>query len=176
MFKYAEQLSDGLEIISDSIVKKTACFSNINSLNQTRKLIKHFINHPDPMVVPVYSWKERPKNKNGLISYSYTMKRLCLLSQEERHVISLCCASLKKDEDWNHSYIEKAKNDLFAFNKDYSLLISFIEEAILNKNYVDTHKGNFLKDEYGDYKIIDLEGFLYYPWDHRDLSWISKED
>src|ERR1700690_2685181 len=92
MFKYASTLPHGIKLVTDSIIKKHSRFSNIKHFFELKYLIQNFINNPSPMVVPVYSWEDYPNQKNwSWYEYSYTMKRMCLLSKEEKHVVSICC-------------------------------------------------------------------------------------
>lgn len=171
MLKYADQLPFKLELITDSVVKKNGRYSLIESIDQTRQIVKHFIRHPDPMVVPVYEWFEGSKDPKGWFTYSYTMKRLCVLSEMERRIIAHCIFLYEK----NFS-MENTECLLKMGRKVYPTLEPFMEEVISQGRYVDLHNGNFLKDETGAYKIIDVEGFLKFPYDTRDLSWITDED
>jgi hypothetical protein len=43
--------------------------------------------------------------------------------------------------------------------KEYPKLMNFINTVFSQKRYTDIHSGNFMKDEDGEYRIIDLEGF-----------------
>jgi len=160
MITYSHRLPYGLEIVDDKTVKKTSQYSLLESAQQSGKVINHFINHPHPMVVPVYSYEYLGPDERKLFTYSYTMKRLAVLSDEERQIIhhSIC-------------YRHDANSVPLALGrKHYPNLIEFMDTVLDNDMYYDLHPGNFLKDEVGDYKIIDLEGFLSFPVDNRRLE------
>jgi hypothetical protein len=161
MIKYEYSLPFGLELIDDFTVKKMGRYSLIESIKQFEIIINHFINHPDPLVVPIYSYQYISGNNKSFYIYSYTMKRLGLLSEEEKKIISLCIRS-KLDTD----------KDFCRLKEEYSSLIHFMDQVLTQNRYVDLHNRNFLKDEEGNYKIIDIEGFLKYPVDYRNLDWI----
>jgi hypothetical protein len=42
-------------------------------------------------------------------------------------------------------------------------LVEFMNKVLADGYYTDLHNQNFLKDEEGNYRIIDLEGFRRYP-------------
>lgn len=168
MLKYCENLPFGLELISDSIIKKNDQMSKVESLNQIKMIVNYFINNPSHLVVPVYGWFEGRKT-SGYYEYSYTMKRLFLLSQEEKQIV-----------DRSYYFYNKApcpyKNGFEIIEQaqtDNPELLSFCKEVVEQNRYWDFHTGNVLKDELGDYKLIDLEGFMRNSID--SLTWIPKE-
>jgi hypothetical protein len=131
-------------------------------------VVNHFINHPDPLVVPVYSWEDYYPNSKWY-EYSYTMKRLGILSQEEKRIISLCI--YHKTKFLSNNFLSEFKGEEI----NYPDLINFMYHVLSQNRYIDLHSQNFLKDEFGDYKLIDVEGFLTFPVDHRNLDWIKYE-
>lgn len=173
MIKYSESLPYGLEIISDSVVKKTAECSLIESYIQCQRIINHFIKNPDPLVVPVYDCQPLGLVGDKWYSYSYTMKRLGILSEEEKRLISLCVSF----DSTRKSYLTRKPELIKEFElakEALPTMYSFMSEVLSQSRYKDLHPGNFLKDEFDDYKIIDLEGFLVYPVD-KDIIWIKDE-
>lgn len=175
MIKYATNLPYGIELVNDSILRKTSHCGSAEMLTTIRSLVNHFIKYPDPLVVPVYDWQENGAPDNGIYTYSYTMKRMALLSNEERHVVYLCCLLFDRPDDiYRNDFRKRASNSLVEYQKTYSELISFMQKAIVEKQYHDNHTGNFMKDELGDYHIIDIEGFVSYPSDIKKLRWINE--
>lgn len=159
MITYAHKLPYGLQIIDDKTVKKTSQYSLFESVQQSEKVINHFINHPHSMVVPVYSYEYLGQDDRKFFTYSYSMKRLAILSDEERQIIHHCLC-----------YRNQVTAILELGQQYYPDLIKFMNTILDNDMYYDRHPGNFLKDEVGDYKIIDLEGFLSFPVDNRRLE------
>lgn len=163
MLKYSENLPFGLELIGDSVVKKTGQFNRESSLHQMKRIVNHFIHNPDPLVVPVYEWFGDDKKSAGYYEYSYTMKRLFILSQEEKAIVD-CSYYFYKEINLPSKYsvniIEQAKIN-------HPELIKFCKQVVTEERYWDFHMGNVLKDELGDYKLIDLEGFA-----RDNIDWI----
>jgi hypothetical protein len=166
MLKYSENYPHGISLVSDSILKKTARANSKEQFNNIKKIVKYFISNPNDLVVPLYSFKFDIVRNNyynpGSVSimdmsinhysYSYDMKRLFILSEEERDIIDLC---LRR----NCSFTEKKKLKVSESIKDYSDLMKFIDKIKKWDVYWDRHSGNFLKNEMGDYQVIDIEGF-----------------
>jgi hypothetical protein len=137
-------------------IRKKAYIHNCKDFLHVQTIIKHFIRNPDPLVVPAYNYEMISGDLNdryGQFHYSYDMKRLFKLTKMERDWVDE--AGYVK---WNH----------YSFNtlewgtrsKENPTLVGFLKEVIAQNKYNDFHSGNFLKDNDGSYRIIDLEGFL----------------
>lgn len=175
MLKYSENYPYPIRLVSDGVIRKTC---NSYSRAYTKKvsdLINHFIENPSDIVVPVYSFNvdvlrcDTTREYDELdeddalyhAEYSYDMKRLCILSEEEKKVIRASLKTLHTDLEYYSDVIIEAK-------KDYPKLVEFMSEVMFQDLYWDLHDGNFLKDEIGDYKIVDLEGFRPFElWNKR---------
>lgn len=164
MFKYDENLETrwGLKIISDRIVRKEAAFSRPESLAWLQKLVNHLIANPDSMVVPVFKFEvleERAQTPSnwGVYKYAYEMMRLPMLDRYEKDAISSILRS---------RYAINSDNeppDVVRSRREYPELFKFMVRVLKDGHYTDLHNQNFLKDEEGNYRIIDLEGFSRYP-------------
>jgi hypothetical protein len=66
------------------------------------------------------------------------------------------------------------KERMPRLRKEYPDLAAFMDEVLRQGRYRDVHSGNFLKDEDGSYKIIDLEGFINTPLSRGDNDWITR--
>lgn len=162
MFRYNNNLGVyGLTLINDRVVRKEAVYSRLESLNFIQKLVNHLIANPDPMVVPVYKFEILDSGSSrspwNAFSYAYEMMRLPMLSRDEKSLINKMIShryNLDKDE---------LHPDLTSGRREFPKLFKFMKQVIDDENYTDLHDGNFLKDEEGDYRIIDLEGFYKYP-------------
>lgn len=164
----------GIKLLDDKTIRKTAS-QNRDCFKCVEAIANHFIKYPDPMVVPVYTFKvtERPEKEDvsyGVYRYTYDMKRLAVLSYDEKKLISQMNARKYYGESSqyvNMAFIERAK-------KDYSDLYDFMKEVYAQNRYRDIHDGNFLKDEDESYKIIDIEGFIYTPLSREENNWIKR--
>lgn len=159
MFKYSHQYPHGIEIISDSCLKKNIICYDIDIFYNVYKTVKHFIEHECSDVVPVYDISFEGDRR--IIHYSYTMKRLCVLSSEEKTLIDACFKIYSGPIDLTDQRVIEGK-------ENYPALFELCNRMITDNIYWDRHSGNILKDEVGDYKIIDLEGFN--PFDSWDRT------
>lgn len=177
MLKYDENVESrfGIKLVNDQVVRKEYGFSDKESFNLVQRLCNHFINHPDPMVVPVLRFEvledsEKNNQRFGTFKYAYEMKRLFMLSHEEKDIIETCIRS------YFNSSLNKDNPDArvqLAW-KNNSKLVEFMKTVLEQGRYNDLHSGNFLKDENEDYKIIDLEGFMRYPANGQQNDWIDQ--
>ena len=147
--KYDHSISKrfGFSLIGDTIVRKKAYAHNEAKLYSIEAICQHFIHYPDPMVVPVYNFKilEKPIFKHSRRLYQYDMKRLYMLNKEEKLLIN--------DNYRKGCHYHDDKNG-------YPKLVKFMNKVIEQRKYLDIHDQNILKDEDGNYRLIDLEGFV----------------
>lgn len=179
MIQYDENLSQryGIKLLDDRTVLKEAKLGTKESWECMLSIVDHFINHPDPMVVPVYTFEvvEQPADESARwgiqYTYRYTMKRLGMLSRSEKQII----ADMRDVSIYGlGSYGLKASERLLTSKAEHPELVSFMEVVLAQKRYLDVHEGNFLKDEDDSYKIIDLEGFIHTPLDRDENNWLRK--
>jgi hypothetical protein len=165
----------GIKLVDEFTVRKEAQLSTFESFEYIQAVVNHFINHPDPMVVPVYNFTviektDEKDSRYGRYVYSYEMKRLGMLDEDERAV-------LDNAYPYYHSGIPvDVKNPNLQRGWDqYPKLMKFINEVFAQKRYTDIHSGNFLKDEDGEYRIIDLEGYTGgVPLNQPKNDWITR--
>jgi hypothetical protein len=161
MFKYDENVDRlyGIELVNDLTIRKTAQFSSRGNFEWIQKLCNHLIANPHPMIVPIYRFEvleeipERGNNQWGVFKYAYEMMRLPKLSREEKHALNTTLS---------HRY-RPDHPDLIPVKRDYLAMYKFMQQVCDENNYTDLHDGNFLKDQEGNYRIIDLEGFARFP-------------
>ena len=153
----------GIKLVSDRVVRKEAQFSTRESFEWIRNLVLHLLVNPNPMVVPVYRFEviEEVASKHnsnwGIYRYAYEMMRLPMLSSEEKLLITRLIH--------NRRPVERDDPQPFVREgwKEYPSLVEFMNRVLAEGSYTDLHDQNFLKDEEGNYRIIDLEGFGSYP-------------
>jgi hypothetical protein len=173
--KFREDIEEywGLSLVGDNQdkVRKEGGYTMREPYLHTKAIINHFIRNPDPLVVPVYSFEEleaTTDNQYGTYRYAYTMKRLGILSPDERRIID-------EFHNWDSEVQQDAHQEWFRIGwREYRNLMNFMNVIHRQKRYRDPHSGNFLKDENNDYKIIDLEGFSTYPLDQAINDWITR--
>jgi hypothetical protein len=115
------------------------------------------------MVVPVFRFEvleevnEKRNPRWGVYKYAYEMRRLPMLDKDEKDLITRLIAQYRPvTRDHVDPYIQRGW-------REYPALVEFMNQVLYDGFYTDLHNGNFLKDEEGNYRIIDLEGFSQYP-------------
>lgn len=173
MMKYFNLNYPGLKLIGDHTVRKEVTYTTLQGFLFQKALIRHFILHPDPMVVPVYHFEvleNQPSTSGGSygrFTYAYEMMRLGMLENDEKRIIEKA-GSFR----WMGHIPD---SELKLERKGYTKLIEFMEKVISMGRYDDIHGGNFLKDNDGDYRIIDLEGFDgFRPLEDPRNNWITR--
>lgn len=175
MIHYATRLPPGkpVELLDDYLVRKTARVLEQETYRFYRRIINHFINYPDPMVVPVYSFLEMGKDKEKHYVYSYIMERCGVLSTGERALINTV------GDLWDtHQTRACQQNDpeLLSRKEQFPVLFEFLKTVVEQDRYMDLHSGNVMMSPEGTYCLIDLEGFLKWPINDPSNDWISKEE
>jgi hypothetical protein len=159
-----------VKLIDEHTVRKTGRLS-INHLEMFSRLMEHFINKPDPMVVPTYSFgideMPEPNSRFGIFKYHYDMKRLGMLSPNEKVYIDVA-----SDKRWVFSTTPERKSIYEKTAISRPDLATFVSTVIEQDRYRDLHGGNIMKDEDESYKLIDLESFLNSPLDRPENEWM----
>lgn len=167
MLKYSESYPHGITLVSDSIVRKKTRANTTAFFHTIKQLVEYFIATPHELVVPIYNFQfelvgnnsYNPRSSSIIDSYpnyynySYDMKRLFILNEEEKSIIDLY---LRRYPSKTAAGMRDEIEDSY---KDYPALITFADKVKSWDAYQDRHNGNFLKDECGNYLIIDIEGF-----------------
>lgn len=174
MIKYAERkpLDLGIKILDDKrTIRKTVIYQAHKTLVFMKALVEHFIKHPDPLVVPVYSFEVIKESELGNNTYAYTMMRLGILSEAEEELIDFV-------GDMHDSYgaaacIQEVK---YPWQDKCPELFSFLKTVVEQQRYWDIHSGNILMDPDGQYRLIDLESFIKTPLILDCNDWISREE
>lgn len=153
----------GIKLVSDRVVRKEAQFSTRESFEWIRNLVLHMLANPNPMVVPVYRFEvmeetnEEENSRWGVYRYAYEMMRLPMLTKEEKRLITILIGGRRPVNR------DDPRPDIQDGWKEYPTLVEFMNRVLADGYYTDLHDNNFLKDEEGNYRIIDLEGFGSYP-------------
>lgn len=178
------KLPPGLEYIGDGFtIRKTVECSNKETVQFMQALCQHLIAHPDPMIVPVYSFEYLGEKASHCYSYSYDMMRLGDLTDEEKKIIWEVTRAKgawpgagdgPPKSDPLHQFQSNAKVTPEQAWQDYPELMNYLGEVIKLGRYYDLHDENIMRGEDGLYKIIDIEGFLNVSLSQPDNDWITK--
>lgn len=177
MIKYDDNVESryGIKLLDDKTIKKHAQLGTKEQYDIMQAILLHFMEHPDPMVVPVYGYElvqGPPADAAPTYAthvYTYTMKRLAMLNEEEKNLIHYHSTIYYHGLNYLHT---KEQDEYMAAAKLYPELQKFMDKVREMGRYTDIHDNNFLKDEDENYKIIDLEGFIRTPWDRSENDWL----
>lgn len=145
MITYAKRLPPNKPVKfseeDEFVITKTVRCSDKFFFNHMEQIICNQIKFPNKDIVEVFNFKILRKNeKENNFTYSYDMKRLGLLSKDER------------------LFIDYGNPCELILPPDMSKLSDFLKR--IKEYYFDIHSGNILLDEDSSYKLIDLEGML----------------
>ncbi len=99
------------------------------------------------------------------------MELMGMLSEEEKTFISAVFGYC--NESYSLSSSTNAK--VIAGRKDFPVLADFLDKVIIQNRYMDRHCGNIMMDCEENYRIIDIEGFMYGEFNSPCHSWITRE-
>ncbi len=152
---------------NQAVVRKIALTSNRDHRDFVKALCQHFIAHPNPMMVPIYSFRDLSFGSGGsYFRYCYDMKAMGMLSGDEKRIVDF----MGDNPSPNHASIP-------GFRKMFPELMSFLELVINQNRYHDLHSGNVMLDEEENYRLVDVEGFLNSKkLDDPINKWITEGD
>jgi hypothetical protein len=163
----------GISLVDDFTVRKVAMTSTKEYFEAIEACCKFIMRNPDPMIVPVLNFQslEVPVlgSLYGTYKYQYDMKRLAMLEREEKDLIE---AMMR--EYWSHT-LDRTKNaEVLRGQVIHPKLFLFIKKLIATNRYGDLHSGNIMKDEFCNFQVIDLEGFITYPIRGPQNDWFRR--
>ena len=174
MIKYATRLppGKGLSLLNDTTVRKTDLCSESKTLDFMIAIANHFIQNPDPLVVPIYNF-EVINSIRSPYKYTYDMRRLGILNNHERHIVDMAgCCHDKYGGDAYQVWYDTVTYSSYAH--EYPELFSFLKEILKINRYFDLHSGNVMIDEEENYRLVDIEGFIRTPLELRSNDWILR--
>lgn len=169
MIKYATRLppGKGVSLLENGNILKTAHFNMERTYLFMDVLIKHFMRHPDPLVVPVLAYQ-----KLDAYSYSYEMERMGILEKEERSLVDHLGNLVYRH---GRNAWQEAEPDFHVWTRHHVKLAEFLKTVVEQSRYHDLHSGNVMMDTECNYRLVDLEGFLKTPLELSENDWITRE-
>jgi hypothetical protein len=122
----------------NKIIKQACCNLSV-AVSRIEKIIRNQIKKPDGDIVKLFNFKKLSSSR-GRTRYMYTMERLFEISKEDKLIVSKWFRGRRPKKN------SKLKEFLYRAHK---------------KGYGDLHEDNVMIDRYGDYKLIDIEGFVH---------------
>lgn len=146
----------GITVISDRVIRKQAYTSTRSGFEAIEAVCRHFMRHPNPLVVPVYDFQAEhiPFSRWGAHRYHYDMMRMGILTEDEKHFIR------RVADKWCWDNLDPNRELYFnQFRGTNDKLLLFIKQILMEGRYNDFHIGNIMKDEDEQFRLVDLEGF-----------------
>jgi hypothetical protein len=157
MIHYALNVPYPCELIDQFTVRKSVMAHSEEAVSFMQALCKHLMDHPDPLVVPVYGFQRLSK-----LYYSYDMMRLGPISKDDRQVINAL----------SNIYVRNRQS--YLDNQSDTKLIVFLRQVIAQKRYWDLHGSNVMQDDEMSFRLVDLEGMENLPLDQPENDWITR--
>jgi hypothetical protein len=126
-------------------------------------LLSYLKNNPHPTIVSILDCKRIDSRE-----YSYDMPLLAFLSDSQHKLVNLLSLGSEVDRKQNMAEIR-------LLEKKHPKLAQVVKKINSWKVYGDLHGGNVMRNRYGNYKLIDLEGFgLSYRSHHEVIKAITS--
>lgn len=137
----------GLSFLPDNkTVRKTDSWGDQFRVDKTIEILTYLKNNPHPTIVPILDCC-----KISSTEYSYDMPLMAMLSDSESELISLWTDGLDTRKE--------KRSKIYRLRKKHPKLFQILKKLNSWETYLDLHEGNVMRDRYGNYRLIDLEGF-----------------
>jgi len=146
----------GLRFIDDKTVRKIDSWGDQVRVHQTIELLTYLKNNPHPTIVPILDCR-----KISSTEYSYDMPLMAMLSESESELVSL----YSDGPAARHNEHKK----LLCLKNKHPKLFQVVKKLDSWETYVDLHEGNVMRDRYGNYRLIDIEGFGLFQFTAHDI-------
>jgi hypothetical protein len=140
-------------------VRKTDSWGDERRVAKTFELLTYLKNNRHPTIVTILDCR-----KISSTEYSYDMPLMAELSNSETELVDLVTSG-----EYNPDYRIANRHRVYRLRKKHPKLFQVIQKINSWKTYVDLHEGNLMKDQYGNYKLIDLEGFGFTRYSSDDI-------
>jgi hypothetical protein len=150
----------GIYFIPDNKgVQKIGSWYDEGQTKNTFQFLNYLKNNRHPSIVTILNCQSSAEN-----SYSYEMPLMANLLESEKDLISL----LSESEEYA-SLKRQYRYKIYRLKKKHPKLFHFLKRVMSWGVYNDLHSDNVMKDQYGNYKLIDIEGFSFYSYSVNDI-------
>ena len=140
---YENHLPNFIKVINKDTIRKVYAAYSIEG-DFIEMVCCYLIENPHPLIVPIYKFEGN--FEDNWCHYSYDMKLLTPISEEEACIVN------NARNDTNNFGISALSR--FTNRR----LVTFLQKVLVDGIYWDLHGGNVMKDQDGNYLLIDLEG------------------
>lgn len=140
-------------------VQKTDSWGDERRVSRTVSFLNYLKNNPHPTIVPILDYRVISYRE-----YSYDMPLMAELSDSESELVGLFTEASE-----GSVYRAKNRHKIYRLGKKHPKLYQVIKKLNSWKTYIDLHEGNVMKDQYGNIKLIDIEGFGFSRYSFEDI-------
>lgn len=140
----------------NKVVRKTNSWSEWAKVNRTVNLLSYLKDNPHPTIVSILNVERISSTE-----YSYDMPLLAKLSISESNLVYYLSLQPK--------YQVEHQSKINRLKRKHPKLFQVINKINSWEVYLDLHGGNVMRDKYGNYKLIDIEGFGLSQYSHKDI-------
>ena len=180
MIRFATRLppSHNVTALDNGLIRKTEWYARQSQFEFIVALLEHVTKHPEPLIVPVYEYRILESGPRDF-TVSYDMMHCGILEKEERDFVD----SVGEAWDLFHEKVfEKLdagacgpyQDELRSGCQKLPELAKFLRQVVDEGRYMDLHSGNVMRNQYADYVLIDLEGFVRTPLNAPYNNWIAR--
>jgi hypothetical protein len=160
--QYPTELPDwkGVSFTKDQKkVRKENSWFDESRVDRTVRFLKYLRKNPHPTIVTILNCRRISSNE-----YSYFMPLMAELSNSHAELVDLYTSGTS-DSDYR-----KANSKRISFlKKKHPRLFQVIKKIESWGTYHDLHEGNLMRDQYGNPKLIDLEGFGFSQFSTEEI-------
>jgi hypothetical protein len=140
-------------------VRKDNSWFDESRVDRTVQFLKYLIKNPHPTIVTILNCRRISSNE-----YSYFMPLMANLSNSEAELTDLYTSG-NSNSDYRKANLKR----ISFLKKKHPKLFQVIKKIESWGTYHDLHEGNLMRDQYGNYKLIDIEGFGFAHYSFDDL-------
>lgn len=140
-------------------VRKENSWFDDYKVDRIFQFLKYLRNNPHPTIVTILDCR-----RISPFEYSYFMPLMARLSNSEAELVDLYTSG-----EHNSDYRKANHKRILYLKKKHPKLFQVIQKIESWGTYLDLHEGNVMRDRYGNYRLIDIEGFGFSHYSIEDI-------
>lgn len=140
-------------------VRKENSWFDDSRVDRTVRFLKYLRKNPHPTIVTILNYRRISPN-----DYSYFMPLMAELSNSESELVDLYTSG-----EHNSDYRRANRKRISYLKTKHPKLFQVIQKIESWRTYLDLHEGNLMRDQYGNYRVIDIEGFGFAHYSFDDI-------
>lgn len=140
-------------------VRKENSWFDESRVDRTVRFLKYLRHNPHPTIVTILNCRRISSNE-----YSYFMPLMAELSNSESELVDLYTSG-----EQNSDYRRANKKRILYLKRKHPKLFQVIKKIESWGTYLDLHEGNVMRDRYGNFKVLDIEGFGFTHYSFEEI-------